>query len=211
MQGGILSVLFCLLLVSILNACKTEDVELGTNTILPTGKGLIFNEVMYDPSNAALSGDANGDGVYDQNQDEFVEIVNAGAQSVDLSGMSIWDSDTAALAGTSRFTFPAGTQLMPGKAAVVFGGGNPSGSFGQAQVFVSSDASGLSLGNFGEILLLKDKQGNKILRFNSDSLSNNPDESYSRFPDLTGDFIQHGTAVPGVLFSPGTKVNGNPF
>jgi len=183
----------------------------AANSGCPAGNGLIFNEILYDPSNIGLSGDANGDGVYDQNQDEFVEIVNANPYPVDLSGMSIWDSDTSALAGTARFTFPSGTKLQPGKATVVFGGGTPTGSFGQAQVFVSTDASGLSLGNSGEIVLLRDSQGNEILRFNSDALSNNPDESYTRFPDLTGDFVQHGAAVSGVLFSPGTKVNGNPF
>ena len=42
-------------------------------------------------------------------------------------------------------------------------------------------------------------------------LSNNPNESYTRFPDLTGDFEQHATAFAGVLFSPGTRIDGSTF
>ena len=37
---------------------------------------LIINEVLYDPSNSGLLGDANGDGTYSQTQDEFIEFFN---------------------------------------------------------------------------------------------------------------------------------------
>jgi hypothetical protein len=39
---------------------------------------LIINEVLYDPSNSSLDGDANGDGVYDQDGDAFIEFFNDG-------------------------------------------------------------------------------------------------------------------------------------
>ena len=44
-------------------------------------------------------------------------------------------------------------------------------------------------------------------------LSNNPDESYTRNPDLTGEFEQHAgiESASGALFSPGTKLNGTSF
>jgi hypothetical protein len=188
-----------------------EEAGTAANYGCPAGNGLVFNEILYDPSNQGLSGDANGDGIYDQGQDEFVEIVNSNPYPVDISGYAVWDSDTSGIAGTARITFPAGTTLMPGKAVVVFGGGTPTGSFGQAQVFVSTDPGGLNLGNSGEIVLLKDAQGNVLLEFDSDALSNNPDESYTRNPDVTGSFVQHGAAISGRLFSPGTKVTGEAF
>ncbi len=47
---------------------------------------VIYNEVLYDPGNSGLDGDANGDGSYDQEEETFVEIVNVGATPIDLSG-----------------------------------------------------------------------------------------------------------------------------
>ncbi len=82
---------------------------------------------------------------------------------------------------------------------------------GQAQVFVSSEPSGLSLGNSGEIVLLKGLQYKVLGGFNSDVLSKNPNKFYTRNSDISGIFVQHGTALAGRLLSPGTMVNGVPF
>ena len=38
-----------------------------------TISGFVLNEVLYDPSNIGLQGDANNDGVYVQDEDEFIE------------------------------------------------------------------------------------------------------------------------------------------
>ena len=168
---------------------------------------LIINEVLYDPSNVLLEGDANGDGVYSQTQDEFIEMVNTGSSSIDISGYQIWD-DT--LVGTLVYTFPSGTTIPSQGAVVVFGGGNPIGLFGGAKVLADTDSLGLSLNNSGEIIVIKDNTGKTILTFNSDALSNNPNESYTRNPDLTGSFVQHAS-INTNKFSPGTKVNGNSF
>ena len=51
----------------------------------------------------------------------------------------------------------------------------------------------------------------RVLEFDVEPLSNNPDESYTRYPDVTGDFVQHASAVDGVLYSPGTRVDGTSF
>jgi hypothetical protein len=59
--------------------------------------------------------------------------------------------------------------------------------------------------------LVKDGQGNTLLTFNSNALSDNPNESYTRSPDVTGGFVQHTTVPPGKKFSPGTKVDGSAF
>ena len=169
---------------------------------------LIINEVLYDPSNTALNGDANGDGVYDQEHDSFIEFINLGSVCFDAGGIQIWDDEAS---GQLRHTIAPGTIIPPGGALVVFGGGNPTGSFGGALVqTASSSASGLSLNNSGEVIAIKDAQGNTFLSFDSDALSNNPDESYTRNPDIVGAFEQHNDNFP-IRYSPGTAVDGTPF
>jgi len=110
-----------------------------------------------------------------------------------------------------RFVVPAGTFVPPNGALVVFGSGPLVGTFGGA-IVLSADttSSHLNFNNSGEVIVIKDANGNTVLTFDSDALSNNPNESYTRFPDLTGAFIQHGDTT-AVLFSPGTKADGTPF
>jgi hypothetical protein len=170
---------------------------------------LIINEVLYDPSNNALDGDANGDGVYDQEGDSFIEFINTGTTNFDASGYQIWD-DTSST-GTLRYVVPIGTLVPPGGAMVVFGSGPLVGNFGGA-VLLSADTttSHLNLNNSGEVIAIKDPAGNTVLLFDSDALSNNPNESYTRNPDITGAFEQHADNT-SLLFSPGTKVDGTPF
>lgn len=174
----------------------------------PATLQLIFNEVLYDPSNSGLDGDANGDGVYSQAEDEFLEIVNLGAQPADLSNFKVYDEEALA-ADVPRHVFASGTILAPGKALVLFGGGTPTGIFGGATV-ITSTTGNMNLNNAGDVAYLYDADGNEVLSFNIEPLSNNPNESYTRNPDLTGDFEQHNDNFP-ILFSPGTKVDGTPF
>ncbi len=169
---------------------------------------LIINEVLYDPSNNALDGDANGDGAYDQEEDSFIEFVNNSTSPLDVSGYQIWDDTTA---GALMYTIAPSTVIPAMGALVVFGGGTPTGTFGGALVQTAdTSAVGLNLNNSGEVIVIKDASGTTILTFDSDALSNNPNESYTRFPDITGDFLQHGDTT-AVLFSPGTRTNGAPF
>ena len=170
---------------------------------------LIINEVLYDPSNNALDGDANGDGVYDQEEDTFIEFVNTGTKNFDISGYQIWD-DT--VSGGIKFIFPANTLVPPNGAVVVFGSGPLVGSFGNALLFSADTTmpSHLNFNNSGEVIVIKNANGQTVLTFDSDALSNNPNESYTRFPDITGNFIQHGDTT-NVLFSPGTRTDGTPF
>ena len=168
---------------------------------------LIINEVLYDPSNTSLDGDANGDGAYDQEGDAFIEFYNDGFVNLDISGYQVWD-DTAT--GSIVYTFPASTIIPPKGALVLFGGGTPTGSFGGAIVLADTGSEGLSLNNSGEIIMIADASGNIVLSFDSDALSNNPNESYTRNPDITGAFEQHNDNTT-LLFSPGTKVDGSSF
>ena len=169
---------------------------------------LLLNEVLYDPSNSGLDGDANGDGEYVHNDDEFVELVNVSNSNLDISGYEFYDNANL-MSGMPNHIVPPGTVLSPMKAYVVFGGGNPTGDFGGAIVHTAS-ASVLNLNNSSDTLTIKNDIGETIIVFDVEALSNNPNESYSRLPDICGDFVQHNSTSLG-LFSPGTKSNGDPF
>lgn len=173
-----------------------------------TTPNLIINEVLYDPSNTGLDGDANGDGVYNQAQDEFIEFYNDSNSSLDMSGYQIFDADGLS-SNTPNHTFPSGTSVPAHKSIVVFGGGTPTGSFGGAIVQTSTTGN-LNLNNDDDFITVKDAQGNVVVTFNIEPFSNNPNESYTRNPDITGGFVQH-TTVNSSLFSPGKKVDGSSF
>ncbi|MEN0066730.1 MAG: lamin tail domain-containing protein [Myxococcota bacterium] len=176
--------------------------------------GLTINEVLYDPSNdpaddeGNFPGDANGDGIYVQDEDEFVEFVNTSGGVLDVSNYAIWDTE-AWVSGVPRHVIPAGTVLEDGGVLVVFGGGTPSGAFGGAQVQTTTTGA-INLNNSGDLLRITDDAGLIVLQFDVEPLSNNPNESYTRNPDLTGDFEQHA-ANSDLLFSPGTRVDGSSF
>lgn len=175
----------------------------------PVEVNIILNEILYDPWNSGLDGDANGDGQYAQNEDEFLEFINLSSAELDLSGYKIFDAENLAV-NIPNHLFPEGTVVAPSKAVVVFGGGTPTGSFGGALVQTSTFGD-LNLNNAGDIMYLYDPQDSLILSFDIEPLSNNPNESYTRNPDITGEFEQHGGVVEGVLFSPGTKTDGSAF
>jgi hypothetical protein len=175
---------------------------------VPLQVQLILNEILYDPSNDGLLGDANGDGVYAQEEDEFLEFVNLSSQPVDLTGYQIFDTD-GLTANTPRHVFPDSSIVPAGGAIVVFGGGNPTGTFGGAVVQPSSTGN-MNLNNTGDVMTLKNVAGEVVLSFDIEPLSNNPNESYTRNPDITGDFEQHGDNTT-ILFSPGTRIDGSPF
>jgi hypothetical protein len=166
--------------------------------------GFLINEVLYDPP-SDLPGDANGDGTRDPNEDEFIEFFNSGPE-LDLSGYTVSD------ASQLRHTFPNGTVLPVNGVLVLFGGGTPTGDFGGAIVQTASEGL-LNMTNSGDFMTLADPMGNVVLTFDVEPLSNNPNESYTRNPDLTGDFVQHASIdeANGALYSPGTKLDGTNF
>lgn len=170
----------------------------------PEAPVLTINEIHADPA-ADLPGDANGDGVRDFSDDEFVEIVNTGDFDADLSGVTI--SDGAQL----RHTFETGTMLAAGAAIIVFGGGMPTGDFGGAAVTTASSGA-LGLNNSGDTVTVAAADGTVIDQVVYGSEGGN-NQSLTRDPDLTGGFVQHtdATGANGALFSPGTLVDGDPF
>tara|TARA_B110000503_G_C7158063_1_gene418251 strand:+ start:83 stop:715 length:633 start_codon:yes stop_codon:yes gene_type:complete len=201
---------FCTAVILSFSSCETDDVTPPAEKtidpiIIADGAPIIINEVLYDPSNSGLDGDANGDGEYGQDDDSFIEFVNASLADVDLGGYEIWD-DTSS--GTNQFTFPANSILPSKGVMVVFGGDSSSGTFGGAVILNAS--SGLNFNNSGEIIGIKDTAGAWAFTFNSDALSDNPNESYTRNPDITGEFGQHTTSTI-LKFSPGTRIDGSSF
>jgi len=166
--------------------------------------GLRFNEVLYDPPQG-IAGDSNGDGVRQPQQDEFVEFYNSNFE-LDISGYTISDDDMV------RHVFPPGT-IVPSKGVVVvFGGGNPTGTFGGAIVQTAS-TGGLSLNRDGDTSTLRDAEGNVLDVFDINQFDNRAGQSYTRNPDITGDYQKH-TEIPatgGAFFSPGTRLDGSNF
>lgn len=124
-------------IASITNAVSDNNNETITIKEGLSANPLIINEVLYDPSNSGLKGDANGDGVYNQDQDEFIELVNNSTEPLDISDYKIYDA-TALANNTPRHIFPKGTVVPAGKAIVVFGGGTPKGAFGNSIVQTAS-------------------------------------------------------------------------
>ena len=176
---------------------------------------ILFNEVLSD---GAVDGDPNGDGdPGDAVGDEFVELVNAGAATVDLSGWKLVETDFPFL---PRHTFE-GTTLAAGKALVVFGGGSAPDDTAGTQFFTANALDpgqpfGLNLDNDGEALKLVDADGKLVALFAygpGTSLVALSDQSYTRSPDVTGGFMPHAEATgdPSNLFSPGTHADGSSF
>jgi hypothetical protein len=108
----------------------------------------MITEILADPPKGP-AGDANGDGVRDPSEDEFIEIVNTGKTPVCLSGWALGDAKDP-----ERHVFPLGHALAPGRALVVFGGGVPTGRFGGAEVQWATN--GLDLLNAGDVITLRD-------------------------------------------------------
>ncbi|WP_157859451.1 lamin tail domain-containing protein [Chryseobacterium angstadtii] len=189
----------------LLIACKTDDVMMEDAIV---SDPLIINEVLYDPSNVALEGDANGDGKYSQEQDEFIEFFNTTTTALDVSGYKIFDA-TGLTNNIPVHVFPAGSIIQPRKALVVFGGGTPSGTFGGAVVQTSTTGN-LSLNNEVDFITVTDAAGTTVATFDIGPLSNNPNEAFTRNPDITGSFVQH-SSVSSSLFSPGKKNNNSNF
>jgi cardiolipin synthase A/B len=212
MEGMMGKRLFWLLLASIAPLCFV--LVLGkwggqTAVAAPTNSpSIVINEIHADPADG-LAGDANGDGSRSSTDDEFVELVNVGSGQLDLSGWILSDTVSAV---NQRHVFPPGTILWPDCAVVVFGGGNPTGSFGQSIVQTASTGQ-LGLNNGGDTILLADSTGTIVVSYTYGS-EGGDDQSITRHPDLTGSpLIRHTQAAgdPNALFSPGVRVDGTQF
>lgn len=183
----------------------TSDTSLGdfgnggdldaTGGNLSAGNALVITEVFADPATGP-SGDANNDGTSDSG-DQFVEIVNTGSASIDLTGYTLADEQ-----GTVLYTFGAIT-LDPGTAAVVFGGGTPTGINGE----VVTAPGGLNLDDSGGTAELNDNAGARVDGATW-GLEASDEQSVTRAPGFTDAFEQHTLVGNGAQYSPGNDPNG---
>ena len=156
---------------------------------------LFISEVLADPPSGA-AGDANQDGHYDPHEDEFVELYNAGADTISLASWQL--GDTGSL--LDYFRFPPGAFIAPGSYAVLFGGGNPVGF--TVPVYTDDGTIGNGLTNTGEAIYLIDKTGAIVTRVSHDDWPE--DQSIVRMPPDSGAFVPHKTASSTEApFSPG--------
>jgi Tol biopolymer transport system component len=195
--------------------------QAGATTLNVTPPTIIFNEVLADPAGSSSTdtqGDANHDGLRSSSDDEFVELVNSAAAGANISGWKIFTRATNSTTETLRHTFAANTTLQAGEPIVVFGGGSLNASdpvFYCAQV-VKASSGGLSLTNSGLTIVVRDASGNLVTQFSyggASGLNGDNDQSLTRLPDITGNFVQHlaATGAGNRRFSPGARVDGAPF
>lgn len=181
-----------------------EDVSVSFTIVdLNASIDLVINEFQSDPA-GDISGDANGDGIRDSAQDEFVEIVNPTNADIDISGWTLSDGVSV------RHVFPANSVIEAGCAAVVFGGGIPSGLFGGALIQTAS-SGGIGLNNGGDTIAISNGAISIDLAFGAEAST---DQSLTRNPDITGEFFSTHSSISqanGALFSPGTQIDGSKF
>jgi hypothetical protein len=195
---------------------------------------LVLNEIMANPSNTA---DTNGDGVVQAGQDEFVEIVNVSSDYLDLNGFMVHDATTPGASGIKpwfQLALAAGEKhrglLGPGRALVVFGGGQPSldrlAPGGHAKVF-AGEAKSNAQSRFNNGLVGSPPAGSivdtvRVLFNTPNGLESYMIENYCapvpmgaslvRSPETTGPFVDHTTVgASGDRFSPGTRADRKPF
>ncbi len=159
---------------------------------------VVINEILADPPSGE-AGDANGDSIRHSSQDEFVELLNIGLRSVELSGWQLSDKGTDS---DKRFTFPAETWIGPGERVVLFGGGAPVEIGGQ--VFTDDGKLGSGLRNSGDAVYLIDQAGPDTVARATYGPEGGKDQSLVRHPEGRGGFVRHSFFPSnGALFSPG--------
>jgi hypothetical protein len=150
-----------------------------------------INEILADPP-PDLAGDANRDGERNASADEFVEILNCGTVSVDMSGWALRDVSAV------RHVFGEGMVVAPGEFVTVFGGGNPTGFSGK--VYIAS-TGGLGLANTGDEVRLLDA-GAQLIDFHSYATEGGRDESMVCYPDCGDYWTLPSEYAEGTPFSP---------
>lgn len=166
--------------------------------------GPLLNEMMADPAR-----DWDGDGTYSYRNDEWVEIVNPGPETLTLDGYFLADE-------TGGYVYGFTGTLAPGAVQVVYGG--------QAVAWEAANdesATGLRLGNDGDTVQLLQRVGASTVVVDSytyNTYEAEDDRSSARLPDGTGGWVLRdglnlytGTTAPlttGLPPTPGTRNDG---
>ncbi|WP_375754837.1 lamin tail domain-containing protein [Corallococcus exercitus] len=192
------------------------DVSDGAFTLTRPTQTVFINEYLPQPYPPA-SGGTTPD--YDQ---QFVEIYNAGATAVDLSGWKIHDAKSYSGVEAARHTFVPGTVLPSGKAYVVYSGASAVPVGAQYATYANNNGyglrfdRGLNQNGAGDAVYLVRADGT-LQDSHSYLTSDVPvyqGYSFNRSPDTSAT----GTwglcyEVGGYLYTstPGSRANGNAF
>ncbi len=136
-----------------------------------------FNEILADPV-----ADWDGDGARSSRNDEWIEIVNVGTSTVDLSCYRAADAS-----GGFDWRYGFSGLLAPGEVRVVYG--SDSVAWEHANGF---PAFGLSLNNAGDTVFLYDVLGGDTLivdQYTYQSFQVLDDRSTGRSPDGNGQWV----------------------
>jgi cysteine-rich repeat protein len=183
----------------------------GGTPVPPAAGDLVINEAML----ADNLSDTNCDMSTKNNADEFIELVNKSAKTLDLTGVTI--DDIASLGGTlgPRHTFAAAASgsltLAPGKAVVVWGAGSPACA-GVSNWFVSSSGS-LGLNDTGETITVRTGGANPVTIVEKAFAAADvkPNISRTLSPDITGATYVDHPALGTRRWSPGRKADDSAF
>ncbi len=176
---------------------------------------VVINEFYANVNTGSLE-DPNNDGVSDETDDEYIEIVNLTGGPIDLSDFVIQDQLAAV---TDRHVFPNPTTIPTDGCIVIFGGGNPTG-FGNLHEDAHAQTAStgtLGLNNGGDGINLLDINGVLVEEATygagvPDAASQNRDPDGQFNADPTA-FVDHDVAnnFNGNFFSPGLRVDQTPF
>lgn len=160
--------------------------------------GALLNEFLAGPAS-----DWDGNGAFSSRDDEWVEIVNGGSTTIDLSTYFLTDGGD-----TPRYRF-SGT-LAPAAYATVYG--SDAYAWERAEGF---PAFGLSLGNSGDTVKLWQIVGPDTVLVDSQQYPSHTaaaDRAQGRIPDSAGDWVLLDAMNPyaGTLDPQGTGCAPSP-
>jgi hypothetical protein len=183
----------------------------GTAPVAPAAGELEINEFLAADGGSTNGGvDSNCDGLKTNSDDEFIELVNVSAKTLDLTGVTIADALGV------KFTFaPQGTgslTLAPNKAVVVWGGGTPACP-GVTNFFINGIKHTLSLNDAGDTITVATGGTTPVTIATTTYGAATIGKSFNLSPDVTGTTYALHASVAGAVgdYSPGKKVDGSAF
>jgi hypothetical protein len=153
---------------------------------------LRLNEFMAGPAR-----DWDGSGSFSSRDDEWVEVVNAGAAPLDLAGFIITDGDSLPRFALTGILAPGGHRMVTGKESFDW------------EKATGHPAFGFSLANSGDAVMLWQVAGAETLLVDAYTYKSHEaaaDRAVGRFPDATGDWVIFDSLDP---YSGTTSPKGN--
>ena len=145
------------------------------STSLPASASeIVISEVHYHPSDPT-DAEKEIDATFDQNDFEFVEILNKGNSTVDLGGAAFINVPVGGELEGIEFTFPQGTLIAAGERLVIVENSSAFSTRYPNLSFAGTYSGALS--NGGELITLVDKDGSIIDSFRYDDIDPWPESA----------------------------------